>query len=872
MSEKKHVYEIIGKDEFNLKILNETLNDIKESIFNNLYDAQKVLTNMIRFDFDMADMTRLSNSECTYNINMQFITNKSRTAFKQSKFYKKNVTPDEINANPNIFNNNIFVFINGEMYTNFYVQPIENITRITFKLFEHFPSDTSNRYLRTGFSRIEMNDLIESHAKMTIIIVKAHNMSFLESNRGTVRNYTVVPKYNGIPMVDFENTNKISETESFTTWVTYDDDRLYKYKYISAVKNNDNKLKLDDTQINTLTNNYVNIRNIFLLDHFQTITLPANTEYFELPIKDMPIPIENMLIFKKNGTDILFDHDRSVTLYYPNIYKINNVHSEELILYVYYTDDTKTLGSKYENELSLYYRFTNNILDKYKADSIPEIIKNYKPISMTYDHDDLNKSQLDHYVYKIDKLDSMIYQNGNYYSIYLNKLIDYVPAFDINVSEIDDLNYRYRLNNKDEVSQISKHTVFDEPCYLFTFRYTSGEMLNVLVDNYQTNEIYIYYDKKYCYVYIPTRFIKSDSIITIEKFTDYKYKQTITISDNSTYYKINIPESQKIKISDIYVTTKSLSDDEIYLSKNDYSIYRLVNGLYEEITINDFYNYKNIYIKFNNPLDINKDVNVVVNRISFKEVVTGTNTITINREINNDTRNILLYRNGRLVPQKLRKYEFSDNINGPHTIRCSMKQDPNDEYTLIYNTNKYHMVYYQKSINNKGIVNLTGKISKPLDLKWYDIYINGLRLHKSNIEIIGPYIFLLKNVPTLTNLEIYQKNLDSLNWDSDYSTDDISSKIFDEIVEDIDKGLPEITDDIPDMFDDVIVELIEFFDEYLRVIKLINPDLNQINQSMINKYNTVFIDSNDLFLNPNNAYITESNVFLNPNVDTVIGS
>jgi len=873
MSDNKHVYELIGKDQFNIKILNETLWDIKESIFNNLYDAQKSLSGMIRFDFDMANMTKFTETECSYNLNLQFITNKNRTKFKQSKFYKKLLTPDEINSNPNIFSNNIFVFINGEMYTNYRINMLENITTVSFRVFEQCPvHKPGERYIHDGFTKLEIRDLIESHSKMTVLIVKAHNISTLHSNRGTIRNYTIVPKYNGIPIVNFENSNMISETNNFTTWITYDDTQLYKYKFIKAFKNEENKLKLNSEQVLALTNIHTDIRNIFLLNHFDTIDIPAGTKYFELPIKDMPVPIENIIIFRKSGIDVFFDHTTKVILHYPNIYELYTGHDDDMIIYIYYADDTKSIGSKYENELSLYYRFTKNVLEKYADNSIPDIIKNYKPISMTYDHDDWTNSKLDHLKYKMNKLNNMIYKNGNYYSIYLHKLIGYIPTFDIDVSEIDDLTDRYRSNNFKEIKETTERVTFNETCYLFTFRYKKGDKINILIDSYQTNDLYTFHDNRYYYIYIPIRMINSNSRITVEKFVDYRYKQSIEIIDNISYHKVNIPEDQYIQPSDIYVTTKSLDDQNIYLSKNDYSLYAYLDGGYYQITSNDFYNYKKIYIKFINPLDIGKTVDINVNRVSFKQVVKGSNEVIIDREINNDRKNILLYRNGRLIPQKLRRYLFSDNASGPHAIRGMMKQDPNDEYTLVYNSNKYFMVHYERRINKKGIVNLTGKINKPLDFKWYDIYLNGLRLHESNIEIVAPYIFILKDVPTLTNLEIYQKNLDCLDWGDDYPTDDISSKIFDEIIDDIEDGLPDIEDTIPDLIDDIIVEIEEFFNEYLwNYIKLINPDTLQITQSMVDKYPTLFINTdNDLFLNPDILHITENNILLNPDTNTIL--
>lgn len=868
MSENKHVYELIGDDPFNIKILNETLWDIKESMFGNLYDAQKSLNDMHRFDIDMGNPTSISKSECIYNASISFITTPRRTAYKVSNFYKKDLTPDEINENPNIFSNNIYVFINGEMYTNFYVRPLENITSIVFKLYSKFPNTAE--YIRPGFTQSEINELMKSHAKMTIIVVKAHNVGILHKNRLSVVNYTMVKKYAGIPMFDFVTTNDIVETEGFTTWLTYDDARLYKYKMISTTVDN-NKLYLNQNQVSSLTNTYTYIRNIFLLNHFQTVTVPAGTEYFELPIKDMPIPLENFIIFKKNGDDIFFDHDTTLTLYYPNIYKINQVQTDDLILYVYYADDTEAIGSKYQNELQLYYKFNTKIVEKYKDNTIHDIIKNYNPISISYDHNDYIKSSVDHLKYKMNKLNSMINQNGDYYSIYLHKLIGYVPTFDINVSEIDNLVSKIRINNRNEITDINQQVDFSEQCYLFIFRHNNNDSMNISIDNYQTNDLYIFYDEKYCYVYIPSRLVNPNSIITVEKFVDYRYRQQIVIENNDTYYEINIPDNQKIQMSDIYVTTKSLEGNDIYLTKNDYYLYIKRNGIYEKIINNDFYNYRKIYVKFNNALDIGKTVGVNVTRVTFKQVSTGSNTIFINRDINNDAKNILLYRNGRLVPYKLRKILFSDNVSGPHKIKGLMVENFDDVFTLVYNTNKYFMVYYQKSINKKGIINLTGKINKPLDLKWYDIYVNGLKLHESNMEILGPYIFILKNIPTLKNLEIYQKNLDSLTWDNNYPTEDISSKIFDEIVGDIESRLPEIQDIIPDLMDDIIIDIIDYFNDYLwSQIILINPDISQITNQMLTDYPAVFNDNNDLFMNPDELKNLEANVFLNPDTNTIL--
>jgi len=308
----------------------------------------------------------------------------------------------------------------------------------------------------------------------------------------------------------------------------------------------------------------------------------------------------------------------------------------------------------------------------------------------------------------------------------------------------------------------------------------------------------------------------------------------------------------------------------VYVSKDDYTIYTLTSkNEYNDVSESDFYDHKNLYIKFNNSELIGSSVQVNINRVTFKQTVTSSNTILVNRDINNDKRNILLYRNGRLVPQRLRKYDFSDKSTGPHRFKGVMAEDPNDEYTLIYNSNKYFMVYCAKTIDSKGVVDLTGKINKPIDFKWYDIYLNGLRLYKHNVEILGPYILRIKDVPTLTNLEIYQKNLDDLTWNNNYDTNDISSNIYNVIKDDIINSYPTIEDTIPDMFDDAIMDTIDFLNEYLYTLELINPDEQQITQVMIDEYPTVFDDNNVLFINPDELLPIEDNIFINPDTGSI---
>lgn len=861
-----HTYEIIGKDPFNIKILNETLWDIKEMMFDNLYTAQRSISGILRFDFTMDQYDKKSSTEYIYNLNTQFIPNESRILYKKSSFYKKQLSIEDILLNNDIFHNNILVFINGELYTNVYVQPIEDFTSIIFKVKNSYPDERA--YVRDGFTHLEMKELVESKAKLTVFIINNHNQTQYNINRYTLNNYIDLEQYRGIPIVEFQPKNNIDNDGKFLTWVNFNDTHLYKHRLLSTYQD-DTMVRFNKDEISTLSNTYTYLTNIYLPNLLLTIDV-TDDEYFDLPIKDMPVPCENMIIFRKSNNMLLFDHETTITCYYPNIYKINKPHNDPISIYVFYADDTKRIGSKYENELSLYYRFANNVLEKYKGNAIPDLIKNYNHITMEYDFNDLKNDNIDHLQYKFNKLNEMIYQNGNYYSIYLDKLIGYVPTFFIDVSQIDDLGSRYRTHNRYEVSDPGDHINFNEPCYLFTFRHHSNrDKIRITIDERYTNDLYAFNDSRYMYVYIPQRLVTNTSIITVEKFLDYKYDQEITIDSIEKYYKINIPEKQKIQVSDIFVTTRSVTGEEIYMNGNDYDLFIYRDGNYEKITNNDFYNYKSVFIRFINPVDIGASVHVCVKRINFKIVQRGNNTFHINQIINNDNRNILVFKNGQLVPKSAMKYIFADTPSGLHRVKALLSYDPEDEFTLVYNTNKYFLTHYQEEIDSKGIVDLTGKINKPLNFKWNDIYLNGLKLDESNIEFIAPYIMIIKNVDTLKNLEVYEKNLDNTLQVDDYQTSDINKEIFDEIFNDIESELDEIPDDMEDILEDLIIDLIGFLEEYLFDLRLINPDLNQITPRMIINYSEILDEDGNFYISPDGLYAIESDVLLQPDSGTI---
>lgn len=862
-----------------LKVLNETLWDIKATSFSNLYRAQEVLAGIKRFDIKMSEFEQISTSRFVANINLEFITTKSRAKYRESKFYNKELTTTDIIENPDIFSSQPLVFINGKLYDNIFIKPNEDMTEIIININRMHKANQPDTYAKTAFSLKEMQTMAADGSIMTFLTIPtSQQTNRTNMNIRTVKNRTFIDQYRGIEMnVDFIRKNRIKQTPTFMMFMTDDDNKLYKYQLMQGTLSGE-KYNLDIDQMSTFNNKKAHMKVYYFLNHLATVNLSKDETYFQLPIQDMPIPTESMLIFRKreNGT-VEFDHDTKIEINYPNIYSVNKTHEDDLIIYVYYFDDTASTGTKYTNELALYHRFVTNVLDKYKDGSIPEMIKEYQAIKPVYDNNDLIDSDEfpSHLNYKLRVFRNLVKENGYFYGQYLDKFVGYIPSFYIRISELDDLDQRVRSNNKKEMKYTSDHVDFDEPCYLFVFRQDSvNDKMTIFLDNLCYFPKYDYSDKKNRYIYIPVRLIKPDSVIEIEKLFDSKWHQDITFGVEGDYIQIDIPENLNIKINDIFLT-QVIDGKRTYINDTKYEFYYKRNGQLVKIS-NDLFVYaKTLYVHPTHGTIYNKDVRVTVNRHNEILRQYGSNTFFMGETINNDPRNVMMFKNGRHIPMDMMVTVYADQVEGTHTIKTNASVSKDDEFIMMHTNNKYSLIYSQKEIDESGYVNLTHKISKPISLKWYDIYVNGLKLHADNIDILTPYRFLIKGIPTRTNLEIYLKNLDTDFMATEDWTDDVSDRLIDEDKELEDKIIEsgdkiEEDDDIwPDIYDDVIIDFIGFFDEWYDQIKLINPDLQQITYKMAALYIGVTDKNDNMFMRADTDYPMMSLLF-NPDIDDIV--
>ena len=125
----------------------------------------------------------------------------------------------------------------------------------------------------------------------------------------------------------------------------------------------------------------------------------------------------------------------------------------------------------------------------------------------------------------------------------------------------------------------------------------------------------------------------------------------------------------------------------------------------------------------------------------------------------NDGRYFKLYKNNKLVPRHLTFVEFRPQCN-TLDVYAGFDRTPEDKLTLECMPYMMTQVCYLETIPKHQVVDLTGLIDKPFDFKWYDIYINGRKLVRKDVEIISANKIKILKTDSLRGLEIVENSRD----------------------------------------------------------------------------------------------------------------
>ena len=764
----------ISNGVINLRILKKFFYDMKLFSYDYGYKIQDELVDLKNFII-YSTGKEISNSrielECftddkyhrvlEYSIDTEIVYALRRREYRQNKLlFDKFLSYDDIQNNFRIFKYTPLVFVDNKVNTDIRLKPDEDKTKIYFK-----------------YSKFATNNVCNENSVIDVLMLTKSLIDTITLSNG---NIDIGQKTISASLFKYNNQFKrytkyigfiYSDTANiFIGDITYD-----------AVSNTFNLGK------STIPSNYNGMKfTLVALGNFlKQLDFIATDKYFELTGTGMPIPKNNMLIMIRDKDGINYypnDGSISITEYYPNIYEISNPKGLVFSIYVLY-DETESSGNiYYDNELS-YYLSKINLLNSYQLDTTPDILREYKPVKWDYllktffdtygdnwvteENDKFNSLQ-----YKLDTIAKYYKKWAMFLDVFIKQTYGFLSGYLMDCSKID-LSNRVRTDTTKEFDQFSLiHETFDEPQIVFAYKndlYPSIETSYLFyIDGCMVNPTFQAPYLDYHYVYIPQSKIKAKSIIEIERFDGLRFTHPVDISDEPVtismdflpcdilanmlffsdantgeYLNLNM-EDYKLTFCDEFGNFDMIDKNSVYIIRKDTKI--IITPLRDEAK------HRTLRIHCNNKLVVFQQPQDIANGLhdaNQKGYINGT--------MHDIRPRFRMYTSdGRRISNTL---ILDGTISTPDTVSQPVITPyvGEDDPYYVYTGYDERLVYSLDMIPENGLIDFQGKLKRPFSLTYYNVYINGYRMTRFNLETISPFVVAFKNISTRYNLEIYEK-------------------------------------------------------------------------------------------------------------------
>ena len=583
----KFRYDAYKNNTFDLDVVEKTLDESKMTAYQYLRQFQLESTGYRRFNFKMQEIYKTNKVNHKYMLiprrwvfylDYEFINVGNRLNYKRSTLYEKDLSYNDIIDRPDLFDSTFLVFINGVLFTKgIKILCKEDKTYIIFNCVEHTtvpktvegkPNPDFPYWGEEGFPINDMRKYIEDNADVTIFFIPNMGIKNISSNAYRIRtmnNSTGIPNriLNLSELVDYNNSlsfiNYKDTLSSIPTSVNVTDTGLFV-----------SEDTIDEAIIRDPNNTNLSLQLIPLRNLLMRVEIPKDKRWFQLPMQDYPVALENCLVFDSEG---MFMHNAKINHHYPNVYSINDVDSEkDLIVHVFYYEN-KQNKLKHLNMLDVYHKYMPNLLERYENGSIPDDVLNFEPDIVDYTIKNFQKYEEydDHFKYKISKMKEFIRADVNNFRRYLRNLGLGNNYYYIDVSKID-LESRRRSDNKDTKLTFKS---FDQDMYMFVFRNDFRGMyenLLIHIDGIRYDTIELYRTDMLDYLYIPCDKINPDTVIEIEKLSDVIREFKFKSNRKSDIISIDIGDyavRNKTLYNDLFVVDKETNE---YIDPSCYQI------------------------------------------------------------------------------------------------------------------------------------------------------------------------------------------------------------------------------------------------------------------------------------------------------------
>ena len=880
---------------FNVEALEKCLTYMTVKNYWSLYDLQKRKLNIERYDLNFSEFKqemrlptegtyKTYSKRYVYYLPTQFIDYPNRKKYKQSKLYNTSVDFSTISENSSMYTRNFLLLIDGRFISTAEILPLEDKTCVII--------DVSSSNDPHGIPLDKYREYKKNDVKVTVLFVPNFTWSRLISNRYMMTNSQYIlpfSRFVGGENITKNNLLLINTTDKGTTslrkpTVNHRTDVVNKmFVFNESILN-----EFGDTQISDSTDMISSYD--FLSINFNKLhgVFPVDTHgYFKVTGK-MPCPRENMLVFSllDNG-NIVFDHDLTVDLYYPNIYHISGKHVNcTYLVYCFYDDNITTETEEYANQISLYEKYVN-LLDQYIQGDTPQVLKDWYPSEYEYSIPDYDMKRLHLYMpntlmYKIFKMYDSIRKDPWVLKAYMDFLLCPSEKYYIDITRLN-LSIRIRQDTTEEPIVEGSHYVFSEPHYVFAmnrrFLKKSRYDFRIWVDGlFIRDEIYhMELGLDYYYIYIPTRLINVDSMIEIERYKLFDFHTTHTF--NNMEESINFAFDDELVTpyaNNLYVVNMNTNH---YIESDKFDIQIYSYGLQKYISVESssfaiLHGTVKLLPKDESILGIplrigiHKGTGMVTGEPYDEELYHLGDGMIVNstNHGNYKSADYRVFNNGKLLLPVQWKTTWSETYGGTDSCQTSWALKKGDRVTVDHVPCSFRTVYYQADIPQDGLIDLDGKLNLPFNLKWYDVYLNGRRLHKNNVEIVSPTKFYIKNVNSLRHLIIYDRDRDndifflSPHYSQDIYSIDRNDTIIDKLIkagladiianekDPIDNTDPDIGE--PGVFGPGVLDAINLFLQFIK-FKYIHCNYKLIPENIKKKFNFFINDDGVLGINSN---------------------
>lgn len=539
----------------------------------------------------------------------------------------------------------------------------------------------------------------------------------------------------------------------------------------------------------------------------------------------MPVPTENFIVFRQRETQTnreVITNRRSITLHYPNIYRITDPSmraGDKYWVYYFYHYSTslqytclhdfwyrflKLHFSTPEDEMTMEEildRIWKNTIDfgEWTTDQVADFVDTFKKI-IDYNYKIYKYAETD-FLYNWmgledpSDLTNLIGKPFQYKEGRLKEWIrddpwllrDYVVEqkkvgciYHLFTNQLD-LSTRLRTTTKPEFDEEYE---FEEPMYIFAMH--NDREFPVMMDiRFFVDGIFVekmYQDRKLFmdYIYIPARMVTDDSYLEMEVFPRYDCKVPVHFTSLDEVKEITLVEPEEANIcptfADTYLMQRSGQTDEYtHLYENSLNEFFEVTSCYKEgewavkTTDEDkpvrFTRLKKFKLRPTDEKVLNLDIDLCINKhpigLPYRITMAGypyLQLVGAENKFKYHPDYIRIYRNGRLLPNV--KWCFYSSFECPR-IQLLEWFEVGDTIFFDITPFRYKMIYYQEELQPKQLlIDLREVITKPFDWRYYDVYLNGRRLSMNNLFAITPWEITMVNLKSIYNLAIYEKERD----------------------------------------------------------------------------------------------------------------